>query len=185
MPSLTPSQTIGPFFGVLVPRQGELVMAASGASGPRVAVTGVVRDGRGAPVPDALIEVWQADAGGRWSHPDDRRAVECDAAFQGFGRIHTDSSGGFTINTRRPGAGPGPDGAPQAPHLLIGLFARGLLNRLVTRIYFDDEPANGQDPVLQRVPAERRSTLVAVRRADRYRFDIVLQGSRETVFFDV
>ena len=185
MPSPTPSQTIGPFFGVLVPERGALLMAAPEASGPRVVVTGVVRDGRGAPVPDALVEVWQADAGGRWNHPDDLRAAGLGAAFGGFGRIHTDASGGFTIETIRPGAAPGPDGASQAPHLLIGLFARGLLTRLVTRIYFDDEAANEQDPVLRRVPAARRSTLVAARRGGRYCFDIVLQGPRETVFFDV
>jgi protocatechuate 3,4-dioxygenase alpha subunit len=183
--SLTPSQTIGPFFGILIPRRDTLVLAAEGTPG-RITVQGTVRDGAGEPVSDALIEVWQADAEGRWSHPDDPRDPGPDGSFSGFGRIHVGVDGGFTVETIRPGSVPGPNGAPQAPHLVVGLFARGLLTRLVTRVYFDDEPSNATDTILTRLPTDRRSTLIAVRGAEgRYRFDIALQGPCETVFFDV
>lgn len=185
MPPLTPSQTVGPFFAILVPRRGRLRLNADGAAGAPIRVEGAVRDGNGAAVPDALIEVWQADAAGRCHHPEDLRRDGLDPSFTGFGRVHTDPAGRFRIETIKPGRVPGP-GRPQAPHLLVGLFARGLLARLVTRIYFDDEPSNAGDPILQRVPADRRPTLIATRLGDgAYRFDIALQGPDETVFFDV
>ncbi len=182
----TPSQTIGPFFGVLLPERGPVTMPLPGTPGPRITVTGTVRDGQGGAVSDALIEVWQADADGRWTHPETPDGVEPVDGFSGFGRVATDSDGGFAIETIKPGPVPGPDARLQAPHLVVGLFARGLLTRLVTRVYFDDEPANERDPTLMRVPPDRRATLIGVgEEAGRYRFDIALQGSRETVFFDV
>lgn len=183
---LTPSQTIGPFFAyALTPRAyggSELAteqVAGEGVAGERIRIEGTVFDGDGAPVGDAMIETWQADAEGRF-HADGN------AGFTGFGRAETSAEGGFFIETIRPGALPGPNGTTQAPHLTVSVFARGLLIRLATRIYFDDEPGNAQDPVLALVPAERRDTLIAKRGAGGvFRFDIRLQGEDETVFFDV
>ncbi len=186
MPSLTPFQTVGPFFAILVPEQGRLSLAGPGVPGERIVVDGTVRDGAGQPVPDALIEIWQANAAGHCNHPDDARTAGPDRAFDGFGRVHTDDAGGFSLETIKPGPVPGPDGRHQAPHLLVGLFARGLLTRLVTRIYFGDEPANGDDSILAAVGPDRRPTLVAAHRGGgRYTHTITLQGAGETVFFDV
>ena len=186
MLALTPFQTVGPFFAILVPERGRLSLAGADVAGVRVVVDGTVRDGAGQPVPDALIEVWQANAAGRWNHPDDARAAGPDPAFDGFGRVHTDDAGGFSVETIKPGPAPGPDGRPQAPHLLVGLFARGLLTRLVTRIYFEGEAANRDDPILAAVAPDRRPTLIAAHRGDgRYTHTITLQGAGETVFFDV
>lgn len=169
MRGTTPPQTIGPFFGVLLPERGLVSLLPPGSPGPRVCISGTVVDGAGEPVSDALVEIWQGGVGA------------C-----GFGRIPTTRAGGFAFETTKPGPVPGPDGRPQAPHLVVGLFARGLLTRLVTRVYFDDEAANEHDPVLACVPADRWATVIAVgESAGRYRFDIVLQGPRETVFFDV
>ncbi|MXZ70769.1 MAG: protocatechuate 3,4-dioxygenase subunit alpha [Acidobacteria bacterium] len=183
---LTPFQTVGPFFAILVPEQGRLSLAGADVPGERIVIDGTVRDGAGQPVPDALIEIWQANAAGCCNHPDDARTAGPDTAFDGFGRVHTDGAGGFSLKTIKPGPVPGPDGQPQAPHLLVGLFARGLLSRLVTRIYFSDEPANGDDPILAAVAPDRRPTLVAARRDDgSYTHTITLQGPGETVFFDV
>lgn len=183
---LTPSQTVGPFFQVLVPVRGHETLVRDGTLGPRIVVDGTVRDGEGSPVPDALVEIWQANASGHCNHPEDPRSQGPDRTFDGFGRVHADPDGRFVIETIKPGSVPGPAGQPQAPHLIVGLFARGVLTRLVTRIYFDDEPSNAQDPILACVPADRRSTLVARRGTEStYRFDIVLQGPNETVFFDV
>lgn len=181
---LTPSQTIGPFFAyALTPRAyggPELAterVAPDGADGERIRIEGVVRDGDGVPVGDAMIEIWQADAQGRFNAADN-------AGFTGFGRVEVTTEGAFHIETIRPGPVPGPDGSLQAPHLSVSLFARGILTRLVTRIYFDDEPTNARDPVLALVPAERRHTLIATRQSDgSFRVDIRLQGENETVFF--
>ena len=187
--SLTPFQTLGPFFdfGLIIPG-GETIGQPS-TPGRHIAVEGTVRDGAGDPLPDALVEIWQADAGGRYRHPADNPAPNpADAAqrFDGFGRIPTGADGRFAFTTVMPGRVPGPGGALQAPHLVVSLLARGVLTRLATRMYFEDDPANPEDPVLALVPEGRRATLIAKRDgADRYRFDIVLQGKGETVFFDV
>ena len=186
MPSLTPFQTVGPFFAILVPERGRLALAGRDVPGDRIVVDGTVRDGAGQPVPDALIEIWQANAAGHCNHPDDARTAGPDRAFDGFGRVHTDDAGGFSLETVKPGPVPGPDGRVQAPHLLVGLFARGLLTRLVTRIYFRDEPANDGDPILAAVAPDRRPTLIAAHRGNgRYTHTITFQGAGETVFFDV
>jgi len=183
---LTPSQTLGPFFdfGLIIP-DGDVV-ATSQSAGRHVVIEGTLRDGNGDPVADALVEVWQANAAGKYRHDADRQDRPLDPAFDGFGRVATSDRGEFAFKTVVPGRVPGPDGTLQAPHLAVGVLARGVLTRLVTRLYFEDEPSNAEDPVLALVPAERRSTLIAKRvEPDRYRFDITLQGRFETVFFDV
>jgi len=183
---LTPSQTLGPFFdfGLIIP-DGDVV-ATSQSAGRHVVIEGTLRDGNGDPVADALVEVWQANAAGKYRHDADRQDRPLDPAFDGFGRVATSDRGAFAFKTVVPGRVPGPDGTLQAPHLAVGVLARGVLTRLVTRLYFEDEPSNAEDAVLALVPAERRSTLIAKRvEPDRYRFDITLQGRGETVFFDV
>lgn len=183
---LTPSQTVGPFVQILVPDRGRMTLATAETPGQHIVVNGSLRDGAGNSVVEALVEIWQANADGRYNHPEDPRSQGPDRTFDGFGRVHVDAGGSFSIETIKPGSVPGPDGQVQAPHLLVSVFARGLLTRLVTRIYFDDEPSNAQDPILVCVPADRRSTLIAQRSGEgTYQFDIVLQGPGETVFFDV
>ena len=186
MSDLTPFQTLGPFFDFgLIIRDGDIV-AQPGAQGRHIVIEGVVRDGAGDVLPDALVEIWQANAAGKYRHPGDQQDRPLDTACDGFGRVATNQQGQFSFKTIVPGRVPGPDGKPQAPHLVVGVLARGVLTRLVTRLYFEDEPSNAEDPILALVPAGRRSTLLAKRVApDRYRFDITLQGEGETVFFDV
>ena len=186
MPGLTPFQTVGPFFAFGLVFDGGETIAAEGAAGRRIAVAGTVRDGKGDPLPDALIEIWQANGAGKYAHPADGRDLPRDPPFDGFGRVPTSDDGSFAFTTVMPGRVPAPSGGLQAPHLAVGILARGLQTRLVTRIYFEDEAANVGDPLLALVPAARRGTLIARRvTAGRYRFDIVLQGKDETVFFDV
>lgn len=179
----TASQTVGPFFSfaLLELVRPELVPPETPGS---IRIEGTVLDGAGAPVDDAMVEIWQADAGGRFAQPS---ASHGDAAFRGFGRCGTDAEGRFWFVITKPGVVPDADGRPQAPHLDVSVFARGLLKRLVTRIYFpDEEAANAVDPVLSALPsADDRATLVAVPSGDVLRFDIRLQGERETVFFVV
>ena len=173
MAGLTPFQTVGPYFAIL-PLEGEGFAAAPGAVGRPIVIEGTVRDGAGAVVPDALIETWQANAEGRYD--------ACNESFRGFARAMTDASGRYEVTT----IAPGPIGAGHAPHVLISVLARGVLTRLVTRMYFPNEAANATDLTLSLVPESRRATLIAVAGApDRFRFDIILQGSGETVFFDV
>jgi protocatechuate 3,4-dioxygenase alpha subunit len=177
----TPSQTVGPFFAVGTRWLTRNDIAPPGVLGERVTIEGRVLDGDGNAVPDAVLEVWQADAHGRYADRGDSRA-----AFTGFGRIATDGDGRFRLATIKPGPVPGPRGSRQAPHILVSVFSRGLMRRLVTRLYFPDEPANADDPVLGQVAPPRRSTLIARRRsADGLEWDIVLQGAAETVFFDL
>ena len=177
----TPWQTVGPFFsiGLTWPGGADLSAGQDGA----IEIEGQVLDGDGAPVPDAVIEIWHADPEGCYAHPADRRNAAVTPAFSGFGRCGTES-GGFCFRTVKPGRVAAPEGGLQAPHILVGVLARGLLRRLATRLYFADEAANAEDPVLALVPAARRSTLLAQPRASgRYRWDIHLQGPEETVFF--
>ena len=188
MAGQTPSQTVGPFFHDALALPGAEILVGPDTKGERLELIGRVLDGDGAPVPDALIEIWQANAEGRYAHPEDGQPKPLDPAFRGFGRCASDAEGRFRIATVRPGRVPGRGNALQAPHINLGLFARGLLRRLVTRLYFEDSPTNAEDPVLALVqdPA-RRATLLAKRVAGDgavYRFDIILQGNGETLFFE-
>jgi protocatechuate 3,4-dioxygenase alpha subunit len=184
MSELTPSQTVGPFLHIGLPWDDGPSVVPEGQPGA-VVIAGTVRDGEGAPVPDALVETWQADPAGRFTHPDDPRGPGT-GDFRGFGRCATDADGRYWIRTVKPGPLPTPDGGTEAPHLDVTVLARGLLDRVVTRIYFpDEEAANAADPVLSTVDESRRGTLVATATDGGYRFDIRLQGSGETVFFDV
>ena len=175
---LTPSQTVGPFFGVGLPfEKGEQIVAPGSAGVMRI--EGQVLDGNGQPVPDALLEIWQPNGRGRYGRPGGGEGT-------GFGRARTDSEGAFSFMTVKPGATPAPDGRMQAPHLNVTLFARGLLRHLVTRMYFPDETeANATDPVLNLVEPARRQTLIAKSCAGVLHFDIRLQGEGETVFFAI
>ena len=195
MPKQTPSQTVGPYFAYgLTPEQYGYafasiaggVLTAEDGDGERIRIEGRVLDGAGAAVDDALVEIWQADGQGRYAHPADPRSSN--ARFRGFGRVGTgtDPEHRFVFETVKPG----PFGDGQAPHVNLVLFLRGLLSHAYTRIYFADEAeANAADPVLSAVPDERRATLIAAREDSAgvplYRFDIHLQGDRETVFFDL
>jgi protocatechuate 3,4-dioxygenase, alpha subunit len=182
----TPSQTVGPFFQIGLPHEGltELVPPDHPHA---LRLVGRVLDARGEPVVDALVELWQANREGRYGHPeDDREEVPLEPGFSGFGRCGTDDSGDYGFVTVKPGAVPHPSGRMQAPHIAVSVFARGLLKRAVTRIYFPDErEANALDPVLASVEPERRADLVARDDDGALRFDIRLQGDRETPFFDL
>jgi protocatechuate 3,4-dioxygenase alpha subunit len=167
---------------------GSAELVAPGTPGA-IVIGGRVLDGAGQPVADALIETWQADAEGRYAHPEDPRysGAGVRGDFVGFGRCHTDEGGRFSFVTVKPGAVPGWDERTQAPHISISVFARGLLRRLATRLYFpDEEHANASDPLLSAVDASRRELLVArPAGADKLSFDIRLQGEKETPFFAV
>ena len=186
-PGLTPFNTVGPFFKLMLRdrAEGTDTLVTPDTRGERITVEGRLTDGAGQAVLDGLIEIWQADAGGHYRHPEDPGHTAADPAFTGFGRVSTGVDGTFAFHTIRPGAVLGAGGAAQAPHILVSVLARGIMTRCWTRIYFEGEAANVSDPILAAVPAARRDTLLARRIADgRYRFDLVLQGDRETVFFD-
>jgi protocatechuate 3,4-dioxygenase alpha subunit len=195
MPGQTPSQTVGPYFAyAMTPEQygypfkslASGTVAQTDAEGQHIRLEGRVLDGQGEPVSDAVVELWQADAQGRYAHPADGRGSNL--RFRGFGRFGTgtDPEHRFIFTTVKPGA-PAPG---EAPHLNLIVFMRGLLNHCYTRAYFSDEAeANARDAVLRRVPVERRHSLIAERKdgpgGPVYRFDIRMQGEAETVFFDV
>lgn len=188
--TLTSAQTVGPFFHPTMLRddmpQHSLVQPDS--TGERIRIEGHVFDGERAPVPDAFIEVWQANSHGRYNHPADTRPLPLEPGFSGFARAGTDEDGRYWFETIKPGAVPFDVERMQAPHICLAIFARGLLHHLLTRMYFEDEPANAIDPVLLLVPEERRGTLVATRSnvdgRSTYTLDIVLQGDGETVFLN-
>ena len=178
MTTLTPSQTIGPFLHIEVPYEGEERLVDPNHPGAIRLLA----------VDDALVEIWQANSAGRYAHPeDDREDVPLEDGFTGFGRCATDAEGRFEFVTVKPGPVPGPDDRLQAPHIDVSVFARGLLNRLVTRIYFPDEAeANAGDPVLALIEDEaERQTLIAGQEDGALRFDIRLQGEGETAFFAI
>ncbi len=185
----TPWQTVGPYLHLgLTINRSIGCLAGPQVKGERIWLTCRVLDGVDAPVPDGMIELWQADADGKYNHPDDMQEEAPDPAFYGFGRLPTSADGICVFETIKPGRVAGPGGQSQAPHLNIGVFSRGLLKRLSTRIYFAGDAANATDPVLSLVPEERRSTLMAQpdpARQGSWRIDIHLRGERETVFFDV
>jgi protocatechuate 3,4-dioxygenase, alpha subunit len=184
----TPSQTVGPFFHDALMRAGVSDVDPDRTAGTPISISGQVLDGDGEPVSDAMIELWQADGAGRYRHPADGRQSDVPTSFIGFGRVATSDAGGFELTTAMPGTVPGRGGSVQAPHLNVHVFARGLLDQLWTRIYFAGNPANGDDPILRSLPEERRHTLLADPvdgdgEVQAYRFDVVLQGANETVFF--
>jgi protocatechuate 3,4-dioxygenase alpha subunit len=182
----TPPQTVGPFHSIGLRQPDWALVVPLGTPGA-FWLRGSLRDGAGEPVPDGVIETWQADPDGRFDHPDDPRgaAVSAVPGFRGFGRTET-LDGEWAVYLVKPGRLPDGDGGLQAPHVDLSVFARGLLDRVVTRVYFDDEDAaNAEDPVLRGLDPDRRATLVATSVEDGYRLEIVLQGDRETVFFRV
>lgn len=185
---VTPSQTVGPFLRIGLDWLNTADLAASGGGAERITIEGRVLDADGAPVPDALLEFWQADPQGEYAREDRNPKPGGAVPFRGFGRVPTDDAGGFRLTTLKPGRVPAPDGSLQAPHIVVTVFMRGLLKHLVSRIYFPDEAANADDMVLNLVPLERRRTLIA-RRAETgaalLTWNVVLQGADETVFFDV
>jgi protocatechuate 3,4-dioxygenase, alpha subunit len=182
----TPSQTVGPYFAIGLPWEAGPSAIAPGTPGA-IRIVGMVLDGAGQPVPDHLLETWQADPEGRFPDLHGHGGPSQLPGFRGFARCGTeDGDGTFELVTVKPGTVHGPGGVPQAPHIAVSVFARGMLHRLVTRIYFaDEEAANELDPVFAAVPAARRHTLLARPAGGDYRFDIRLQGEEETVFFAV
>ena len=214
MADQTPWQTTGPFFHFGLAWKGGADLTADSdlgsrpdlcapghdiysvketgrhlVKGRRIELVGNLFDNTGAPLTDALLEIWQANAGGRYAHPEDTRGeLPADPNFAGFGRAATDKQGGFRFRTIRPGRVPGPGNSLQAPHIALGIVGPGILKRLVTRLYFADAPENDEDPILALVAPQRRSTLLATPEPgapDTYRFDIRLGGERETVFFEI
>jgi protocatechuate 3,4-dioxygenase alpha subunit len=201
---ITPSQTVGPFFAYGLAPKGRCPGDPNGsyawketvgdnlitpdAAGTKIRIEGRITDGDGKPIDDAMIEIWQSDAQGRYAHARGERPRP-NAKFTGFGRSATDKGGIFSFDTIKPGAVPGPNGKPQAPHIVVCIFSRGMLRQVYTRLYFSDDPSNVGDAILNLVPAERRGTLIAHKQpggaVPLYRFDIRVQGDNETVFFDI
>ena len=190
---ITPSQTVGPYFAyaltpttyTLQPLAGDDLVTPDTVGEP-IVITGCVLDGAGEAVPDSFLELWQADGAGRYPG---QPGAKPNTTFKGFGRSEADQDGAYRFRTVKPGPVPGIDGKMQAPHINVGIFARGILRRMFTRIYFEDEAANGGDAILALVPEDRRATLVARRNgtaggAPRYVVDIRLNGDDETVFFE-
>lgn len=204
MSEITPSQTVGPFFAYgLAPHSRcdwqpsktydwkETIGAnliTPDATGTKICIEGRIVDGDGKPINDAMIEIWQADAQGRYAHARGE-TPRPNAKFTGFGRSATDKGGEFSFDTVKPGQVSGPNGKAQAPHIVVCIFSRGMLRQVYTRLYFSDEPSNEVDPILALVPADRRGTLIAHKQPSGgvpvYRFDIRVQGDNETVFFDI
>ena len=204
MSDITPSQTVGPFFAYGLSPKGRCQWDPNGtyswketvgdnlvtpdAAGEKIRIEGCITDGDGMPINDAMIEIWQADAQGRYASPRDDRARP-NTQFKGFGRSATDKNGVYSFDTIKPGAVPGPNGQQQAPHIVVCIYSRGMLRQVYTRLYFDGEAANNADPILNLVPAERRGTLIAHKESRGgqalFRFDIRVQGEGETVFFDI
>lgn len=180
------NQTVGPYLHIGLNWLTTTNIAGKGIAGERVTIAGRLVDGDGKGVNDGLVEIWQANAQGKYAHPLDAQKKPLERGWRGFGRIPTDAKGGFRFSTIKPGRVPGVDGKLQAPHLVVAVFMRGLLKHLATRIYFPDETAaNAQDAVLALVPAARRPTLIAAKKGKgALEWNIILQGRNETVFFD-
>jgi protocatechuate 3,4-dioxygenase, alpha subunit len=182
----TAYQTVGPYFKIGLEAFYRHDLTGPNTPGQVIEINGSVIDADGVPVPDAVLEFWHADSEGRY--PEQPQPQPFEGSFVGFGRVPTDQAGHFRFRTIKPGAVQAETPARQAPHMLVSVFLRGLLHRLVTRVYFSDEAANGDDPVLHSVESRRRDTLLA--RADpsqpgHYQWDVFLQGEKETVFFDL
>lgn len=182
------SQTVGPFFHLGLTLLNLSNLAGPHVSGERITLEGIVLDGARNPIPDALVEIWQANAYGKYAHEADSQNKPIEPGFHGYGRVATSPDGSFRFHTIRPGQVPGPDCTLQAPHIEVCVFMRGLLKQLVTRVYFEEDPANANDFVLNLVEPTRRATLMA-RKVEEggsvYRWNILLQGPDETVFFEV
>jgi protocatechuate 3,4-dioxygenase, alpha subunit len=181
-------QTVGPFFRIGLAWLYKDNLAGAGVNGERVEIRGRVLDADGQGVPDAMLEFWQANSEGKYAHPDDAQQKPIEKNFQGFARVPTAADGSFRVTTVKPGGVPGPDDKLQAPHIVVSVFMRGLLRRLITRIYFPDEPANSEDYALNLVEPSRRATLIARKlpqNAGVLEWNIVLQGPEETVFLDL
>jgi protocatechuate 3,4-dioxygenase alpha subunit len=184
----TTSQTAGPYFSIGLEWLKRDNLLGPGVSGEQVTIEGRVLDGDGKAVPDAVVEIWQANAQGKYAHPDDKQDKPIEPGFQGFGRVLTDENGRFRFTTIKPGRVPGPGGKMQAPHILVSLFCRGLLIRLITRMYFPDEASNSEDLALSQVEPARRGSLIARKIAGQtgaLQWNIILQGVDETAFFDI
>ena len=183
---LTPSQTVGPFYWGTLVATYHAKMAPTGIAGEPIEVAVRLHDADGAVIPDGVVEVWQANSHGRYNHPDDRRNLPLDAGFEGYGRASADTDGIARFSTIRPGRVPAATGGGlQAPHLVLSIFARGVLNRLATRLYFDGDPALAEDPVLK-LAGDRRATLIAKKTADgAWLLPVFIGGPKETVFLDV
>ena len=184
---LAASQTVGPFFQIGFEGLYQSDLTFPGLKGRLVTIWGQVFDGDRLPVPDAVIEIWQANSSGKYAHPEDQQDKPMDLGFTGFGRCPTDAAGRFEFRTVKPGPVPSSTETPQAPHINVSIFMRGLLDRLVTRIYFSDEDSNRTDEILNLIDPARRSTLLArpvSGESDAYVWNIVLQGHDETVFLD-
>lgn len=183
----TTSQTVGPYFSIGMSRLNQAEIAGPNVAGTRITIEGRVLDGDGKPVPDAVLEIWQANSHGKYAHEEDTQDKPLDEGFKGFGRIPTDENGVFRFSTIKPGPVPGPDGKPQASHIVMSIFMRGLLRRLVTRIYFPDDTQRESDFALSLVESSRRGTLTAKNVAGKpgmLEWNVILQGPEETVFFD-
>ncbi len=190
MSKQTPSQTVGPFYAIGLTRQPMNVMATESTQGERIRIEGQVFDGDGVAIPDVMVEIWQANAYGRYNHPDDKQEKPLDQTFTGWGRSGTDEKCFYSFETIKPGPVPGHGDSVQAPHINVVIFARGMLVHAYTRMYFADEPANGSDAGLNSIKnRQRRQTLIAWPAMETgktvYGFDIRLQGENETVFFDM
>jgi protocatechuate 3,4-dioxygenase alpha subunit len=184
----TGSQTVGPFFHYALVVGDENILVNETTRGQPIRIEGIVYDGENSPVPDALIEIWQADTRGYFNHPADPNHSQTDPAFRGYGRAATDRSGVYFFKTVKPGAIARPENPPHAPYIDVRVFARGMLIHVVTRLYFGDEPANATDTVLASLDPTRRQSLIAEvgpsGEIPCYRFDIRLQGEGETIFFN-
>lgn len=186
MTPATTSQTVGPYYAIGLNLLLTSDMAPHGVKGERFTLEGRVLDANRKPIPDAVIEVWQANAAGKYAHEEDTQDKPLDPAFRGFGRVGTDKDGLFRLTSIKPGPVPGPNGITQAPHLEVTVLMRGLLTRLATRVYFPAEPLNATDPILSLVPEARRATIIAKKAEPGViHWDVLMQGADETVFFDV
>jgi protocatechuate 3,4-dioxygenase alpha subunit len=184
----TGNQPVGPFFHIILDRMLIPDVAGPGAGPDRITIRGRALNADHAPIPDGMIETWQANAHGKYAHPADTQDKPLQKGFLGFGRVVTDDNGAFSLTTIKPGRVPGPGGVLQAPHINVSVFMPGLLQRAVTRIYFPDEPANAEDPILRLVEGARRATLVAKSVSEGgavLEWNVICGGENETVFFDL
>jgi protocatechuate 3,4-dioxygenase alpha subunit len=183
----TPSQTVGPYLHIGLDWLTTSSLVTPETEGQHIVLQGRLLDTDGQPIPDGMIEIWQANAHGKYAHPDDHQAKSLTQNFMGFGRLSTDEQGGFRFSTIKPGPVPHHDDSLQASHIMVQVFARGLIKQLVTRVYFPDDD-HSHDLVLKHVPVERRHTLVATTTKDDpnvFHWNIALGGENETVFFTI